>query len=109
MSRILADQMRGAIRRFEAPRRTGRAFGRVRPFQPSDEVRALVEVHNEGTYPHREIGERLVHPGDAGVVREIGACFGETCYAVVFVARAVVVAMRAGDMIRAAEAAASIR
>jgi nitrogen fixation protein NifZ len=80
---------------------------RALPFEPCDEVRALIAVHNEGMYPHREIGERLIHPGDKGIVRETGACFGETYYVVEFVARAVVVAMHSGDMIKAADAAAS--
>ena len=112
MRRTLRSQMRntiGRMGRFEGRPRQTRDFGRARTFAPSDEVCALIEVHNEGMYPHKDIGERLVERGDAGVVRESGVCFGETYYAVEFLERAVVVAMRAGDMIKAAPAAASIR
>jgi nitrogen fixation protein NifZ len=94
MRRTFTNQMRGVIGLAE----------RALPFEPSDEVRALIEVHNEGMYPHREIGEKLVEPGDAGIVREIAACFGDTYYAVEFFARAVVVGMHAGEMIKAAPA-----
>jgi nitrogen fixation protein NifZ len=101
MRRALRGQMRTTMARVGrvAVRRLG---ARARRFSPRDEVQALIEVHNEGMYPHREIGERLVERGDAGVVIESGAWLGETYYAVEFAARAVVVAMRASEMVKAA-------
>lgn len=75
--------------------------GRRRDFATSDKVLALAEVKNDGTYPHKEIGEVLVHKGDIGCVFE-GWCFlGQIYYTVEFVERAVVVIMRGRELAKA--------
>ena len=69
-------------------------------FSPGEPVRAAALIRNDGTYPHKDIGEPLVHPGDAGVVRESWRFLGEIYYTVEFVARAVFVIMRGREMVR---------
>ena len=103
MTRAIRARMRTATARVALPGRF-RAPTRAPLFALRDKVRALIDVNNEGLYPHRDIGERLVERGDAGVVRETGVCFGEPYYAVEFVARAVVVAMTARDIERTTRA-----
>jgi len=71
-------------------------------FKPGDAVRSLARVINDGIYPHRDIGETLVHGGDVGVVRESWSFLGEAYYTVEFFAHAAVVIMRGQEMARAA-------
>jgi nitrogen fixation protein NifZ len=77
-----------------------RAAGRgcKRHFEIGQRVRSLTQVKNDGIYPHRDIGEVLVHKGDAGYVREDWSFLGEIYYTVEFVSRAVVVIMRGKEM-----------
>jgi nitrogen fixation protein NifZ len=85
-------------------RRTARRSrsGRVRGFKAGAKVCSVSLVRNDGTYPHMDIGEVLVQPGDAGIVRESWCFLGEFYYTVEFVARAVVVIMRDREMVRTA-------
>ncbi len=78
------------------------AFGidAKRHFKLGDEVRSLAQVRNDGTHPHRDIGELLVRQGDAGYVREDWSFLGEVYYTVEFAGRAAVVIMRAKEMER---------
>jgi nitrogen fixation protein NifZ len=62
-------------------------------------VRATRPLKNDGTYPHKDLGEILVLAGDAGFVIEIGKFRGEMYYTVEFVDRAVVVAARSRDLV----------
>jgi nitrogen fixation protein NifZ len=85
-------------------RHVGRAPGVVgkRDFKRGDAVRSLTQIINDGIYPHRDIGETLVHQGDAGIVRESWSFLGEIYYTVEFLTRAAVVIMRGREMKRAA-------
>jgi nitrogen fixation protein NifZ len=83
-------------------RRIGRAVGGRGEFKPGDAVRSLALVKNDGIYPHKDIGEAVVHQGDAGIVRERWSFLGEIYYTVEFAARAAVVIMRGREMARAA-------
>ena len=68
-------------------------------FKPGEKVRATKYVKNDGTYPHREIGDILVKKGDIGYVRDIGIFLQQFyIYAVEFVDRAVVVGMRGKEL-----------
>jgi nitrogen fixation protein NifZ len=71
-------------------------------FKSGEAVRSLTRVTNDGIYPHRDIGEALVHAGDIGVVRESWSFLGEAYYTVEFFAHAAVVIMRGQEMARAA-------
>ena len=70
-------------------------------FAPGAAVRSLTQIINDGIYPHRDIDENLVSPGDIGVVRESWRFLGETYYTVEFLSRATVVIMRGQEMARA--------
>jgi nitrogen fixation protein NifZ len=85
-------------------RHVGRGPGVVgkRDFKRGDAVRSLTQIINDGIYPHRDIGETLVHQGDAGIVRESWSFLGEIYYTVEFLTRAAVVIMRGREMKRAA-------
>ena len=85
-------------------RHVGRGPGVVgkRDFKRGDAVRSLTQIINDGIYPHRDIGETLVHQGDAGIVRESWSFLGEIYYTVEFFTRAAVVIMRGREMKRAA-------
>jgi nitrogen fixation protein NifZ len=85
-------------------RHVGRGPGVVgkRDFKRGDAVLSLTQIINDGIYPHREIGETLVHQGDAGIVRESWSFLGEMYYTVEFLTRAAVVIMRGREMKRAA-------
>jgi len=85
-------------------RHVGRGPGVVgkRHFKRGDAVRSLTQIVNDGIYPHREIGETLVHRGDAGIVRESWSFLGEIYYMVEFLTRAAVVIMLGREMKRAA-------
>jgi nitrogen fixation protein NifZ len=73
-----------------------------REFKPGDAVRSLTQVTNDGLYPHRDIGETLVHRGDTGIVRESWSFLGEAYYTVEFFAHASVVILRGHEMTGAA-------
>lgn len=67
--------------------------------QPGDKVVARLNVKNDGTYPGREIGERLVHKGDVGYVRDVGTFLQQFyIYAVEWVDRGILVGMRAREL-----------
>lgn len=68
-------------------------------FLPGDKVVARLNVKNDGTYPGRDIGERLVHKGDVGYVRDIGTFLQQFyIYAVEWIDRGVLVGMRAREL-----------
>ena len=89
----------------DARRRQRRARHQASPtkreFKPGDAVRSLTQIKNDGMYPHKDIGETLVHHGDAGIVRESWSFLGEIYYTVEFLARAAVVIMRGREMVSA--------
>lgn len=69
-------------------------------FRLGDKVRAVKYIKNDGTYPHREIGDILVCKGDVGYVRDIGTFLQRYyIYAVDFVDRAVIVGMRGKELV----------
>jgi len=72
--------------------------GAARRFGLGDEICALADIGNEGTYPHKEIGEIIVHRGDKGFILETARFLGEVYYTVEFVDRAAVAALRAREM-----------
>jgi nitrogen fixation protein NifZ len=74
-------------------------FARQREFALGEEIRSLRPIKNDGIYPHKEIGELLVHRGDAGIVRGRWSFLGDIYYTVEFAARAAVVIMRDREMI----------
>jgi len=84
-------------------RHVGRGPGIVgkRQFKTGDAVRSLARIKNDGTYPHRDIGETVVQQGDAGIVRESWSFLGEIYYTVDFFTFAAVVIMRGREMVRA--------
>jgi nitrogen fixation protein NifZ len=84
-------------------RHVGRGPGVVdkREFKRGDAVHSLTQIVNDGIYPHRDIGETLVHQGDAGIVRESWSFLGEIYYTVEFFTRTAVVIMRSREMARA--------
>jgi nitrogen fixation protein NifZ len=61
-------------------------------------VRAKRPLRNDGTYPHRDVGEVLVSEGDVGYVLEVVEFCGEAYYTVEFAARSVVVGTRLQDL-----------
>lgn len=69
-------------------------------FSVGESVCSLARVRNEGTYPHRNIGEILVREGDLGYVHESWSLLNEVYYTVEFVRRAVVVIMCGREMAR---------
>jgi nitrogen fixation protein NifZ len=94
----------GRVVHDERQRRIGRSAGAggQREFKPGDVVRALTPVMNDGIDPHRDMGEMMVHRGDAGVVRDSWSFLGEIYYRVEFVARAAVVIMHGREIANAA-------
>ena len=71
-------------------------------FMPGAKVRAVKLIKNDGTYPHRDIGDILVRKGDVGYVRDIGTFLQRFyVYAVEFVDRGVVVGMRGRELVAA--------
>jgi nitrogen fixation protein NifZ len=93
VARIVCDaHQRRAVRNMER-RFTGE-------FSAGEPVRAAALIRNDGTYPHKDIGEALVHPGDAGIVRESWRFLGEVYYTVEFMARSVFVILRGREMVR---------
>jgi nitrogen fixation protein NifZ len=95
----------GRVVRDVRRRHVGRGPGVVgkREFKRGDAVRSLTQIVNDGIYPHRDIGETLVHQGDTGIVRESWSFLGEVYYTVEFLTRAAVVIMRDREMKRAAQ------
>ncbi len=85
-------------------RRAGRGPGVAdkSEFKQGDAVHSRTQVKNDGIYPHKDIGEILVHPGDAGIVRERWSFLGDAYYTVEFAGRAAVVIMRGREMASAA-------
>ncbi len=69
-------------------------------FEPGAHVRAVTKVANDGTYPHKDIGEGVVQIGDLGVVRGRWSFLGEVYYTVEFPTRGAVVIMRGHEMAR---------
>jgi nitrogen fixation protein NifZ len=69
-------------------------------FEAGEPIRSIAVIKNDGMYPHRDVGEALVHPGDAGVVRESWRFLGEIYYTVEFIAQSVFVIMRGYEMAR---------
>jgi len=95
IARVVHDPRRRSVGR-------GPDIAGKREFTPGDAVRSLTCVSNDGIYPHRDIGEVLVHQGDIGVVREGWSFLGEAYYTVEFFAHAAVVILRGQEMARAA-------
>ncbi len=68
-------------------------------FRPGERVRATKHVRNDGTYPGRDIGERLVQKGETGYVRDIGTFLQQFyIYSVEWVERGTLVGMRAREL-----------
>lgn len=91
---------------YDAELRRAAASQQARPsgeFHAGDRVLAVRLIRNDGTYPHRDIGEPLVHPGDGGIVRESWCFLGDIYYTVEFLAQAVFVIMRGPEMKRIGE------
>jgi nitrogen fixation protein NifZ len=93
VARIVCDAHRRRTVRNMERRFTGE-------FAAGEPVRAAALIRNDGMYPHKDIGEALVHPGDTGIVRESWRFLGEGYYTVEFVARSVFVIMRGREMVR---------
>jgi nitrogen fixation protein NifZ len=96
IGRVVHDARRRQIGR--GPGIAGR-----REFKLGDAVCSLTQLWNDGLYPHRDIGETMVDPGDIGMVRERWSFLGEIYYTVEFVSRTAVVIMRGREMVRAAQ------
>jgi nitrogen fixation protein NifZ len=96
ISRVVHDARR---------RHLGRSPGITKrsEFKLGEAVCSLVQLRNDGLYPHRDIGETMVDPGDIGMVRERWSFLGEIYYTVEFVSRTAVVIMRDREMARAAQ------
>lgn len=73
--------------------------GPARDFVDNEKVRATARVKNDGTYPHKEIGEVIVKEGDLGFVRESWHFLGRIYYTVEFTCRGVVAIMRERELI----------
>ena len=68
-------------------------------FRPGEKVIARLNVKNDGTFAGRDIGERLVHKGDVGYVRDVGTFLQQFyIYAVEWVDRGILVGMRAREL-----------
>jgi len=68
-------------------------------FHPGAKVVSTKYIKNDGTYPRREIGDRLVGKGDVGYVRDVGTFLQQFyVYAVEFIDRGVVVGMRGKEL-----------
>ena len=97
IARIVYD-----ARRRKAARSVEMRFSRE--FVAGDSIRSVALIRNDGMYPHKDIGEALVHPGDTGVVRESWRFLGEIYYTVEFIAQSVFVFMRDHEMTRTSTA-----
>lgn len=67
--------------------------GYKRDFRVNEQVRSLAQVKNDGTYPHKDIGEVVVKVGDTGSVRETWSFLGKVYFTVEFLESAIVVIM----------------
>ncbi|MEY4576185.1 MAG: hypothetical protein RL701_888 [Pseudomonadota bacterium] len=68
-------------------------------FEIGTKVRSTKHVRNDGTYPGRDIGDKLVWKGDVGYVRDIGTFLNRFyIYAVDFVDRGTIVGMRGREL-----------
>ena len=74
-----------------------------REFSAGERVRSVTLIKNDGMYPHKDVGEPLVRPGDAGIVRQSWRFLGDVYYTVEFAAQAVFVIMRGREMVRIGE------
>ncbi len=97
ISRVVCDAGRRKIVRHMETRFTGE-------FEVGEPIRSIAVIKNDGMYPHRDVGEALVHPGDAGIVRESWRFLGEVYYTVEFDALSVFVIMRGYEMTRMGKA-----
>lgn len=93
VARIVCDAHRRRTVRNMERRFTGE-------YSVGEPIRAAAFIRNDGMYPHKDVGEPLVHPGDAGVVRESWRFLGEVYYTVEFTARSVFVIMADREMMR---------
>jgi nitrogen fixation protein NifZ len=93
IARVVCDAGRRKIVRNMETRFAGR-------FEVGEPIRSIAVIKNDGMYPHRDVGEALVHPGDAGTVRESWRFLGDIYYTVEFNARSVFVIMRGYEMTR---------
>ncbi|WP_454644985.1 nitrogen fixation protein NifZ [Bradyrhizobium liaoningense] len=93
VARIVCDAHRRRTVRNMERRFTGE-------YSVGEPIRAAALIRNDGMYPHKDVGEPLVHPGDAGVVRESWRFLGEVYYTVEFTARSVFVIMADHEMMR---------
>jgi len=76
-----------------------------RQFRDGEWVRSVALIENDGIYPHKDIGEPLVHPGDTGIVQQSWRFLGDVYYTVEFMAHAVFVIMRGREMVSVTERA----
>ncbi len=72
-------------------------------FRAGEWIRSVTLIKNDGMYPHKDIGEPLVYPGDTGIVRQSWRFLGDIYYTVEFMAHAVFVIMRGREMVRIGE------
>lgn len=69
-------------------------------FRVGDKVRAIRDVRNDGTYPHRGVGDTLIFKDDVGYVRDVGTFLQQFyIYAVDFYDRAMIVGMRGKELV----------
>jgi nitrogen fixation protein NifZ len=69
-------------------------------FLPGEKVVCIRHIRNDGTFPGRDVGDRLVVKGDVGYVRDIGTFLQQFyIYAVDWVDRGVTVGMRAREIV----------
>jgi nitrogen fixation protein NifZ len=76
-----------------------------RQFRDGEWVRSVALIKNDGMYPHKDIGEPLVRPGDTGIVQQSWRFLGDVYYTVEFMAHAVFVIMRGREMVSVTERA----
>jgi nitrogen fixation protein NifZ len=93
IARVVYDGHRRKAERSMEARYTGE-------FSAGEPIRAVAMIRNDGMYPHKDVGEALVYPGDTGIVRESWRFLGETYYTVEFMAHSVFVIMRGREMVR---------
>jgi len=74
-----------------------------RQFRAGEWVRSVALIKNDGIYPHKDIGEPLVYPGDTGIVQQSWRFLGDVYYTVEFMTHAVFVIMRGREMVSVAE------
>ena len=96
IARIVFD-----VRLRKAAGRTEADAGRQ--FRTGEWVRSVALITNDGVYPHKDIGEPLVYPGDTGIVQQSWRFLGDIYYTVEFMAHAVFVIMRGREMVSIAE------